>query len=323
MSNNSVAEFVVNKDISIMKKFITVITTLCFCLPVMAKDLGLLHPNTPGSISDSTARIIAAGYKNLTGDNLIVEGVAGGFHVPAVVNWKQRTQPTIFMTTSTALVFNPKLIKDLPYNDTDFDHVTLISEVVSAWVVRPDSPYYNMADVTSKLATSKKPFVAYANHSEAVNYHLVAKKYNWGSNVTPIKYKGVPEVISGLFEGSVEVAVISINPTLIGQIQDNRLRIIGHTSTGDAKIGNTTVKSVTEQTGVSQFNGFTGLALPATMNKQQAEKIKQNLIKTLNDTDVRMALARQNSAVVNKGPEHKKKYINEFRNAIEPIEFNN
>lgn len=305
-----------------MKKLFLIAASLCLSVSAFASDLTLLHPNTPGSVSDTTSRIIAEGYKRLTGDNIVVDGIGGGSHVPAIVNWKLRTRPTIFLTTSTSLVFNHKLMKDLPYTDSDFDHVTMISEVVNAWVVRADTPYQTLNDVTKNLAASKKSFVAYANHSEVVNYHLVAQKFGWTSSVTPVKYKGVPETIAGLLEGSVEVAVISINPMLIGQIQSGSLRVIGHTSTGTLNIGGVNVKSAADQIGVKQFNGFIGLALQPSMDPMQSQIVKQNLIKVLNDTEVRAALLKQNSFVVNRGPEHKKKYIQEFRSAIQPLDFN-
>jgi tripartite-type tricarboxylate transporter receptor subunit TctC len=304
-----------------MKKLF-LIAAACFSISAFANTLTILHPNTPGSVSDTTSRIIASGYTRLTGENVIVDGIGGGSHIPAIVNWKLRSQPTIFLTTSTSLVFNPKLLKDLPYSDTDFNHVTMISEVVNAWVVRADAPYQTLSDVTKNLVTSKKPFVAYANHSEVVNYHLMAQKFGWGSAVVPVKYKGVPETIAGLLEGSVEVAVVSINPMLIGQIQSGALRVIGHTSTGTLDIGGTSVKSATDQVGVKQFNGFIGLAVPSTMDSAQAETIKQHLIKVLDDPEVRAALRKQNSFVVNRGPDHKKQYIKEFRAAIQPLEFN-
>lgn len=305
-----------------MKKIFTIIVSLCLALPVTAKNISILHPNTPGSISDSTSRIIAEGYKRLTGETVNVESISGGFHVPAVSNWVRRKDNTILLTTSTSLVFNQKLIKELPYSDSDFYHVTMISEVINAWVVRSDSPYYNMNDLVNKLSKSQKPFVAYANHSEVVNYHLLANAHNWGKDVVAVKYKGAPETINGLLEGSVEVGVIAVNPLLIGQLQAGNLRIIGQTGSSTIDIAGQNVRSVTEQTGVEQYNGFIGLALSSAISKAEADTIKANLIKVLDDPEVKAALKKNNIVVINKGAEHKVKYMKDFRKAIAPLDFN-
>jgi tripartite-type tricarboxylate transporter receptor subunit TctC len=304
-----------------MKKIFVLLTSVfCLSLPALANDIVLIVPNPPGSVSDAIGRNMSVTYKNLTGNNMIVENVSGGFHVPSIVNWKNRKQPSVLMTTGTSQIFNPKLIKDLPYTDADFDHVTLISEIVNAWVVRPDSPYFNMQDLVSGLAKSKKPFVAYPNYSELVNYHQLENKYKWGSKVTTVPYKSVPDVLIGLQEGSVEVAIVSINPTLIGQVTAGKLRVIGQTTSGNLKIGDTTVRSVVDQIGVRQYNGFVGLAVPPTMDQKQAQILKSDLVKVLNDPELRSSLAQKSVTLVNRGPEHVKTHINDYRNAVKNID---
>jgi hypothetical protein len=60
-----------------------------------------------------------------------------------------------------------------------------------------------MQDLVTKLPTSAKPFVAYANHPEIVNKHLIAGKFGWKEDqVQGVRYKGVPEATLGLLEGS-------------------------------------------------------------------------------------------------------------------------
>ena len=287
---------------------------------IYATDITLIHPNTPGSTSDVVAREIATAYKEITGNNMIVEAIGGGNQIPGVVAWKNRQRPTVMMTTSTLTVFNPAILKDLPYSDSDFKHVTLISTVTSAWVVRNESSYKTIKDVVTMLPSSKKSFVSYANHSELVNFEVLAEKYNMKPAVTPIKYKGVPEAVAGLLEGSIEVAVLSLNPVLIGQIESGALRVLAHTNTDTMNIGGVSVEPVQKQLGVEQFNGFVAISLPSTINDQEFDQLKTNLMLAINSPNVQDRIKKMNGTLVNKGPKHMNEYIQNFRDKIKNIE---
>lgn len=287
---------------------------------VLASDITLVHPNTPGSTSDAVARELAAAYKEITGDTMIVEAVGGGNQIPGVMAWKNKTKPSVMMTTSTLTVFNPAIMPNLPYNNANFKHVTLISTVTSAWVVRNDAPYKNINDLVARLHGSNKPFIAYANHSELVNFEVVAQKFNLAPAVTSIKYRGVPEAVAGLLEGSVEVAILSINPALVGQIESGALRVLAHTNDDQMVIGGVNVQSLESLLGVKQFNGFVAISLPNNIDPKLYQDLKKNIMAAIDHPNVRERIKNMNGTVVNQGPQHMNAYIQHFRDNIKGIE---
>jgi tripartite-type tricarboxylate transporter receptor subunit TctC len=287
-----------------MKKLLLTVVALCMSMSALSKDITLVHPNTAGSTSDVAARAIAAAYKEITGSTMTVEAVGGGNQIPGVVAWKNKKEPSVMMTTSTLTVFNPAILKDLPYSDADFSHTTIVSTVTNVWVVRADSAYKTAKDLVTVLPGSKKPFVAYANHSELVNFEVVAQKYNLKPRVETLKYRGVPEAVVGLLEGSVEVAVLSINPALIAQVEAGTLRVLAHTNTAPMTIGGVHVEPAQKLLGVEQFNGFISISLPAQLDAAANTELRKNIMAAINHPIVKERVKQQNGVLVNQGPEH-------------------
>lgn len=304
-------------------KFFTMLA--CLLVPftiAQAKDLVMITPNTPGSTSDVAARAIAEAYHKNTGHKIVIENVGGGSHVPGVLHWKSRPDHAVLMTTTTILIFNPRLLKDLPYTDQDFNHVTMIAAAPSVWVVRNDSPYRTMQDLVNKLPTSAKPFVAYANHPEIVNKHLIAGKFGWKEDqVQGVKYKGVPEATLGLLEGSIEVGVLALNAGLVEMIRDNRLRVLASTHNKPLTIAGKNVLPASQILDVDQFAGGIFLSLKSNLDPVVASRIKKDLMAAINDPLVAQKLGVQNQSVVNLGPEHMEKFIVSYRSKISNMKF--
>lgn len=280
----------------------------------------IIHPNTTGSLSDNFSRAFAEAYQEITGDRLIVEAVGGGFQVPGVVAWKRKQDTSIFLNTSTVTVFNPKIMQNLPYTNADFSHVTMVYGVTIAWVVRADSPYYTMEDLVKNLSSSSKPFVAYTSHPEITNFHMLANKFDL-ANVDPIKYRGGPEALAGLLEGSVEVGVLSVADILSGQIQAGSLRVLGHTNVGVIEIGGVPTQPVSDTLGVRQFNGFISISISPNLDSETTAQLRKDIIKAVDHPAVRARIKQLNGVIINNGPDHKNAYIADFQEQIKDIEF--
>lgn len=303
-------------------KFLIALIISCAAMIVQARDLVLITPNTLGSTSDIAAKAIAEAYHNRTGHKMLVENIGGGHQIPAVNAWKSRPQHTVLMTTTGILVFNPKLRSDLPYSDKDFDHVTMIAAAPSVWVVRNDSPYMTMQDLVKKMPKSAKPFVGYANYPELVNLNLLQQKYDWPTDaVTAVKYRGVPEAMIGIIEGSIEVGILTINAGVVGQIRAGRLRALATTHSQDLDIADKLVPPANRVLGAEQFSGGIFLSLQNDLPEEMSQKIKADLIASLNDPLVAERLKLQNQTVVNRGPDHMRDFIRDFRNRVAGMQF--
>ena len=310
-----------SRKILMKKIFILVLLSIAVHL-AQASDLHMVSPNTPGSTTDLAGKAIAESFEKLTGQKIILENVGGGNQIPGLLNWKKKPIDSVMMTTTTLLVFNPKMLKYIPYKDSDFDHVTMIASVPFVWVVKDSAPYKNLQDLSNNLPRSNKPFVAFSNYPQAVNAMLLKqKKTNWANDVNLVRYKGDTEVVTGLLEGSVEAAVVTSNAALISTVQAGKIRILASTESNDILIAGQNVPSASKILGVQQFSGGIFLSLKSGLDPIVAKRLQQNLMLATSDPLVLKRLQQQNTPPVNLGPEHMEKFVNDYRVAISNLQF--
>lgn len=299
---------------------------LCILLMTLAgvasaRDYVIVNPNTAGSASEITARVLAEAYNRRTGNNLIIQSVGGGNQVPGVVHFKQLPKPGIMMTTTSILVFNHKILKDLPYTNSDFDAVGPIAMSPIVWIARADSPFHTMQDIVKLLPQHSKPFVAHANHVEVVNLKMLAEKYRWSKDqVQGVKYKGVPEVINGIMSSDADVAVVTLTPTIAELARAGRLRVLGTTVDQELNVGGHRVPSVEKSLGVEQFTGGVFLALSPGFDPAEARQLKQDLLESLKDPKVVDSLKKRDQYIMHEDGTFLNNFINNYRKKVDPLD---
>ena len=305
-------------------KFLTIFVS-CFLLATSAwtseKTYVLVNPNTPGSNSDITARALAEVYKRQTGNTLQVHNVGGGNQIPGVLHFKQLGRPAIFLNTTSTLVFNYKMMEQVPYQDSDFDHVTSVSLSPGAWVVRADSPYRDMKHLVQTLPHSAKPFVAYANNFELANILMVSQRYHWSSNqVTPVKYKGQSEVVLGLLSGDIDVATVSLVPSIVEQVKNQQLKVLGSTANTNITVNGQTIFPVERLIQVEQFSGGNFLSLSPRFDPTEAKQLKKDLMEALKDPKMIESLNSRNQLPMQSGERFMTEFIDNYRKKIAPLD---
>jgi len=304
-----------------MKKILFAFLLTAISGVVSAKDYVIVNPNTVGSSSDITARVLAEAYHRRTGNNLIIQSVGGGNQVPAVVHFKQLSKPGIIMTTTSILVFNHKILKNLPYTNADFDAVGPIAMSPIVWIARANSPFYTMQDIVKILPLHPKPFVAHANHVEVVNLKMLAEKYRWSKDqVQGVKYKGVPEVINGLMANDADVAVVTLTPTIAELARAGQLRVLGTTVDQELNVGGHRVPSVEKFLGVEQFTGGVFLALSPGFDPVEARQLKQDLLESLKDPKVVDSLKKRDQYIMHEDGTFLNNFINNYRKKVDPLD---
>ena len=286
-----------------------------------AKDYVIVNPNTAGSSSEITARALAEAYHRRTGNNLIIQSVGGGNQIPGVVHFKQLPTPGIMITTTSILVFNHKIIKDLPYTNADFDAVGPIAMSPIVWIARADSPFRTMQDVVKILPKHSKPFVAHANHVEVVNLKMLSQKYQWSKDqVQGIKYKGVPEVLNGMMSNDVDLAVVTLTPTITELARAGRLRILGSTVDKELNVAGQRVPSVEKLLNVEQFTGGVFLAVSPNFDPTEARQLKNDLLESLKDPIVVDSLKKRDQYIMQHDGKFLNNFIDNYRKKVEPLD---
>jgi tripartite-type tricarboxylate transporter receptor subunit TctC len=179
-----------------------------------------------------------------------------------------------------------------------------------------------MKDIVNILPYNSRPFVAYANYPEVVNLKLLAERYPLvKQKVEPIKYKGIPEVLNGLLANDIDVAAVSIIPTVGELVKSGQLRILGTTTNQPITVAGQTILPVKDMLGIDQLYGGSFLALSPKFSKSEADQLKLDLMIAVNDPSVKSALVNRQQLFMGKDAQDMHKFINNYRTTIKDFQF--
>lgn len=135
---------------------------------------------------------------------------------------------TLLVGTNSTHAANPSLYKKLPYDYVkDFAPVSGISIGMSALVVNPHVPAQTVAELTS--LARKSPGKLTFGHGSSVSLTAVEYyKMLTGVNIVSVPYKTVPQGITDLIAGRIDLMVSNLGAA-IPQVQAKRLRALAVT----------------------------------------------------------------------------------------------
>src|SRR3974390_2203752 len=144
-----------------MKKLLLgLIAFAALSMPAQAQDaypsrnIRFVVPFTPGSATDTLARLLANKMSVTLGRTIVVENMAGGNGIPGSVHIA-RSGPdgyTIMLTANPTLAGNQALLKTVPYDAVaDFEPISKLGSITLALIANPAVP-----------ANTVKELIAYA-----------------------------------------------------------------------------------------------------------------------------------------------------------------
>lgn len=188
---------------------------------------------SPGSGTDTVARIIAAGLTETLGQQVIVENRAGASgNIGAEIGAKAPPDGYTLALVNLANAINAAMMKNLPFDlIRDFAPISQVASGPYVIVVHPALPVRSLADFI-KLAKSKPGKIEFANAGAGTPTFMAAALFNrqTGINVLAVPYRAGGEAITAILSGEVPVHFSPLAPTL-PLIQQNRLRALAVTST--------------------------------------------------------------------------------------------
>jgi tripartite-type tricarboxylate transporter receptor subunit TctC len=195
-----------------------------------ARTVRIVVAFPPGGPTDFVARLLADKLKGTLGQNVIIENKPGADAAIGAdyVAKSEADGHTLFFTTAGAVVINPHMRADLPYDPVrDFAPVTLIVNTMEVLVVRSDSPVRSAADLVA-LAKGKPEGIAMASTGVGSPPHLALELFKGasGANVLHVPYRGAAPAVTDVIGGQVN-AMFADLPVLMPQIRGGTLRAIG------------------------------------------------------------------------------------------------
>jgi tripartite-type tricarboxylate transporter receptor subunit TctC len=182
------------------------------------RPIRLIVPFTPGSSSDTVARIVAQKLGERLGQQFVVEnrvGASGNVGTEAVA----RAEPdgyTIGLANTSTHAVAASLSANLPYHPVrDFAPVSMIGSSPFVLAVYRELPASNVPELVA-LAKAKPRALNYASAGPASLAHLSGALFEKmaGIQLTHVPYRGSAQSVLDLIEGRVEMQFGTIPPTL-------------------------------------------------------------------------------------------------------------
>ena len=169
----------------------------------------IITPFAAGSVTDATARSIAAHLQEALGQPFIVENRAGAGGMPAAAAVAKAAPDghTLFITTNTTHSAAPGLFKHVPYDPIkDFTPVARIGSFPSLIAANPGQPFKSMQELVAfAKANPGKLSIAHGNSTGHIT--IEAFKQRTKIDIARVPYRSNPTAITDLIAGHIPLMV--------------------------------------------------------------------------------------------------------------------
>src|SRR3954464_2177295 len=252
-----------------------------------SKPIRVVVPSPPGGPPDLIIRMLAP--KMNLGQPLVIENRAGaGGIVGTAFVAKAAPDGYTWLFTTASHTNTPPFNKNVPFDPVrDFSHVSLVAQNFGqALMVPPNSPAKTVQELIS-LAKAQPGKLNYGSAGIGTASHIPAEvmKSMSGTDIVAVQYKGVPEVITDVLAGRMDMMFVGTQLAAPLQ-QSGRVRILALTGTKRWK-GLPDVPTMQEAgfKGYNLINWF-GLWVPAGASRELMARLHSEVVKALADPEV-------------------------------------
>jgi tripartite-type tricarboxylate transporter receptor subunit TctC len=259
------------------------------------RPIRFIVPFTPGSSSDTVARLVAQKLGERLGQQLVVEnrvGAGGGIGTEQVARAEADGHVLGLANTSTHAV--AASLAALSYDPVkDFAPVSMLGSSPFVLALYPGVPAQTVPDLIA-LAKGKPRALTYASAGPATLAHLSGALFEKTARIelTHVPYRGTAQSTLDLLEGRVEMQFGTIPPTL-SHIRAGKLRALAVTGA----IRNSTLPEVPTmaESGLPGYECvlWQAIVAPAAVSPAIVARLNREVTAILNEPDVRAALAKQ------------------------------
>ena len=271
-------------------------------LPAVAQDrwpskpITYIVPFGAGGTTDILARLVTLKAGPALGTTFIIENRpgAGGSNGSDLTAKAPPDGYTIQGGTISSHAINVSLDAKLPYDPIrNFQPITMIGSMPNVLVVRADSPFKSLQDVMA-AAKTKPGSINYASSGTGTSQHLsgVFFEQMTGGRMVHVPYKSSAESLNALLSGQgADIVFENLAPAL-PHIQAGKLRALAVTSDKRATLL-PDVPAVAEALPGFGIVSWQAVFAPAGVPKPIVDKLSGEMIKAINDPDIKSRLVAQ------------------------------
>jgi tripartite-type tricarboxylate transporter receptor subunit TctC len=270
-----------------------------------SKPVRVMVPFAAGGGTDIAARLLANKLTESLGQSFLIDnrgGASGNIGTEAVAKAAPDGYTLLMAYASHAT--NVPLFAKLPFDAIrDFAPISMVAAVPNMLVVHP-SVAATTVEALVELAKTQPGKLNYGSSGPGTPPHLTGELFKSmaGVNVTHIPYKGVAQSLNAQLANDVQITF----PTVLSafsNIQSGKLRALAVTSLKRAP----TLPDVPtmDEAGLRGFESVSwyGLLAPAATPRPIIAKLHAEVVKVLNQSDLRDQLLKQGAEPVGSTPD--------------------
>jgi tripartite-type tricarboxylate transporter receptor subunit TctC len=281
-------------------------TPLAVAQSFPVKPLRIVVGFPAGGPIDIVARMIAPKLSEAVGQQVVVDnrgganGIIGTDHVA-----KSAPDGYTMLLTSTGLAINANLYPKMPYDALrDLAPVTLVTSTPELFVVHPSLPAKTMKDMIA-LAKARPGQINIASTGSGGLPHLALEllKTTARINLIHVPYKGAAPAVADVLGGQVSGLFADL-PVLQPHIMGGKLRALAVASPKRSPLL-PNVPTMAEQglAAVEAVNWY-GILVAAKTPPEVIAKLRDGIIKSLNDSELRDKLVNRGADPIPSTTEH-------------------
>lgn len=278
------------------------------------KPIRVIVPSPAGGPPDLVMRMLLPFYSQSLGQPLVLDNRAGaGGVVGSATVAKGVPDGYTWLVTTASHTNTPPFSKNVPFDPVkDFSHVSLIAQNFGqAFVVPVNSPAKSVQELIA-LAKQRPGKMNYASAGIGTASHIPAEvmKSMAGVDIVGVQYKGVPEGMTDLIAGRMDLMFVGTQIAL-PLMQSNRLRVLALTGAKRWK-GMPDVPTMQELgfKGYDLINWF-GFWLPPGASPALLKRLHAETVKALAAPEVLKQFDAQGLEAVGSTPENFIKFVTE------------
>ena len=272
----------------------------CLLAPLAApgeypeKPIRIIAQFTAGSSTDILARIIAQKMGQDWNQQVVVDNRPGaggvlGTEIGAKAN---PDGYTLTMAVSSAFGINPTLYPNTSYNvQRDFAPISNLGLTPQTLATNPAGAFRSVKDFVA-AAKDKPGQISYASLGNGSTSHLTMEMFRFAADIklNHVPFKGSAEAHTQIIGGQIPVMFDAI-PATLPHIKSGRLRGLG-TATLKRSQFLPELPTIAEA-GYAGFEavGWIGIAAPAKTPAAVLDKLNAEMVKIINEPDVKERLA--------------------------------
>lgn len=259
-----------------------------------AKPIRIIAQFTPGSSTDILARIVAQKMGRDWNQQVVVDNRPGAGAVLGT-EMGAKAPPdgyTLTMAVSAAFGINPSLYSKLPYDIIkDFAPISNLGLTPQTLVTSPSAPFKTVKEFVA-AAKEKPGQINYASLGTGSTSHLTMEMFRSAAGITlnHVPFKGSSEGHTALISGQIPSMFDAI-PATLPQIKGGRLRGLGIATLKRSQF--LPEMPTIAEAGYADFEavGWIGIAAPAKTPAPILDKLNAEMIRIINDPEVKERLA--------------------------------